>query len=48
MQVGEHAMRINLHASGFDLTNHTRDFVRSKLLHRLGRFKDRIGSVEEI
>ena len=39
-------MRINLHASGFGLTNHTRDFVQSSLLHRLGRFRYRIGSVE--
>jgi len=39
-------MRINLHASGFDLANLTRDFVQSKLLHRLGEFRDRIRSVE--
>jgi ribosomal subunit interface protein len=39
-------MRINLHASGIDLTNHTRDFVQSKLLYRLGQFRDRIGSVD--
>ena len=39
-------MRINLHASGFDLTNYTRDFVQSRLLPRLGQFRDRIGSVD--
>ena len=39
-------MRINLQASGFGLTNHTRDFVQSKLLYGLGQFRDRIGSVE--
>ena len=39
-------MRINLHASGFDLANCTRDFVQSKLLYRLGEFRGRIGSVE--
>jgi ribosomal subunit interface protein len=38
-------MRINVHTSGFDLTNHTRDFVQSKLLSTLGRFRGRIGSV---
>jgi ribosome-associated translation inhibitor RaiA len=39
-------MRINLHASGFGLTNHTRDFVQSTLLYRCSQFRDRIGSVE--
>ncbi len=39
-------MRINLHASGFDLTNYTRDFVQSRLLPSLGQFRDRIGSVD--
>jgi hypothetical protein len=34
-------MRINLHASGFDLTNHTPDFVQSKLLYRRGQSTDR-------
>jgi len=39
-------MRISVRASGFRLTNHTRNFVQSKLLHRLGQFRDRIASVE--
>lgn len=39
-------MRINLHASGFDLANLTRDFVQSKLLYRLGDFRGRIRSVD--
>ena len=38
-------MRRDLHASGFDVTNHTRDLVQSTL-YRLGQFRDRIGSVE--
>lgn len=39
-------MRINVRASGFGLTNHTRNFVQAKLLYRLGQFTDRIASVE--
>jgi ribosomal subunit interface protein len=39
-------MQINLHASGFHLTNHTRDFAQSKLLSTLGQFRASIGSVD--
>jgi ribosomal subunit interface protein len=39
-------MRIELHATGIRLTNHTRHFLESKLQYRLHPFKDRIGSVE--
>ena len=38
-------MRIDLHARGFELTNHTRDFVQSRLLSTLGQFRGHIGSV---
>ena len=39
-------MRIELHATGIRLTNHTRRFLQSKLQYGLRQFKDRIGSVQ--
>jgi ribosome-associated translation inhibitor RaiA len=38
-------MQMTVHATGFDLTPHTRSFVESRLVSALGPFTDRIASV---
>jgi ribosome-associated translation inhibitor RaiA len=38
-------MQITVHASGFDLTAHTRSFAESRLLSTLGRFNAYLASI---
>ena len=46
MNIGETTdMQITMHATGFDITPHTRSFVKSRLVSALGPFTDRIASV---